>query len=290
MSYSEQTPYLGLPIRSASDTFNTLDNNEGFRTTDTKVKQAVDDSAQAKEDATEAKSNASEAVNAVGELEGIVEAQGGTLDEHAERLVILSNRVTAQGAQIALKANASSIAPLYDAEAGTYEVDDVVMHLGQLYKCNTQITVPETFDVNKWDVTDVESLIGSSGSTVPASNVSYNDTLTQLGANNVQGAIVALKTLIDDIGGDSMPALDFANPLHTFSANNLSYTATKECYLCGSMIRGSGNACVLTVAGTDISTIYENDSTFINPLKISSGDTITLSIACDKLHIFDVVS
>lgn len=29
-----------------------------------------------------------------------------------------------------------------------------------------------------------------------------------------------------------MPALDFANPLHTFSSN-LTYTATKDCYLFG---------------------------------------------------------
>ena len=273
MSYSEQTPYLGLPIRSASDTFNTMDNNDAFRTTDTKVKQAVDDSAQAKEDATEAKSNASEAVNAVGELEGTVEAQGGALDEHAERLVILSNRVTAQGAQIALKANASSIAPLYDDEAGTYEVDDVVMHLGQLYKCNTQITVPESFDVNKWDVTDVESLIGGSGGTVPASNVSYIDTLTQLGANNVQDAIVALKTLIDSMGGGGMKPLDMSNKI---AISTTTETPDTDGVVFGYFRQGTGS-CKLTIDGVDIAEATANVDVTNLYFPVAEGQAIALT-------------
>ena len=36
-----------------------------------------------------------------------------------------------------------------------------------------------------------------------------------------------------------MPALDFANPLHTFSSASKTFTATEECYLYGVFIYGS---------------------------------------------------
>lgn len=203
MSYSEQTPYLGLPIRSSSDTFNTLDNNDAFRLTDQKVKEAVDNAAQATDDASDALTIAGEAKTIAESAAGSIDGINATLDEHAERLVILSNRQTSQGNAIKTKAASTSIGELYDAEEGTYVVGARIVYDGQFYRCITAVSTPEDFDIAKWEPINIDSLLPSGGS-IDADDVSYNDTLTQLGANDVQGAIVALKTLIDNIGGSTM--------------------------------------------------------------------------------------
>ena len=50
---------------------------------------------------------------------------------------------------------AQNIAPEYDEDAGTYQVDDYCIESGQLYKCNTAISTPEVFDSSKWDSTTI---------------------------------------------------------------------------------------------------------------------------------------
>lgn len=210
MSYSNQTPYIGFPIRSATDTFNTMDNNEAFEVADTKIKEAHDNAETATTDAASAVVTAGEAKTIAEGAAGDIDRIDGTLDEHAERLVILSNRQTSQAAAIKTKAAATSIGNLYDPEDGVYAIDDLVVYDGQLYVCTTAVTVPEAFDPAKWDAKDVVSMLPSPGGSIDADDVAYNDTLTQLGASDVQDAIVALKTLIDNIGGGNM-IMDTAN-------------------------------------------------------------------------------
>ena len=207
MSYSNQTPYIGFPIRSATDTFNTMDNNEAFEVADTKIKEAHDNAETATTDAASAVETAGEAKTIAEGAAGDIDRIDGTLDEHAERLVILSNRQTSQAAAIKTKAAATSIGNLYDPEDGVYAIDDLVVYDGQLYVCTTAVTVPEAFDPAKWDARDVVSMLPSPGGSIDADDVAYNDTLTQLGASDVQDAIVALKTLIDNIGGGSMKSI-----------------------------------------------------------------------------------
>jgi hypothetical protein len=92
----------------------------------------------------------------------------------------------------------------------------------------------------------------------------------------------------------ALPNLDFANPLYTFTANGQSYTATKDCYLLGTMgntTGGSANVKINNVviwnrsAGGD----YATGETLNIPLtKISSGDTIAVNGASTlgALHVF----
>lgn len=86
------------------------------------------------------------------------------------------------------------------------------------------------------------------------------------------------------IGGGDMVALDYSNPLHTFSSGNLTYTATKDCYLVGGT-PNTGNT-TITVNGC---TIAGHASTtgwgFIGPLKLKSGDTVTTTVAQAELHV-----
>ena len=97
-------------------------------------------------------------------------------------------------------------------------------------------------------------------------------------------------------GGGGMPILDYANPLHTFSANNLSYTANKDCYVSGALAAGSTN-CTLSINGTNIAWngfinfVQDNRVNFyISPIKIKSGDIVAVNSAADFLHVFDVIS
>ena len=89
----------------------------------------------------------------------------------------------------------------------------------------------------------------------------------------------------------TMPSLNFANPLHTFSTGNLSYTAVKTCYLLGLLPVQSG-VNKLSINGTEIATTVGNvnSETYIPLIKLNAGDTVTLTVASTYLHVFDVVS
>lgn len=81
--------------------------------------------------------------------------------------------------------------------------------------------------------------------------------------------------------------LDYANPLHTFSSGNLTYTATEDCYLCGSI--GQDNA-TLTINGTQVAKGWYGSgyvsNPFISPIKISIGDVVSVSAASPILNIY----
>lgn len=252
MSYSNQTPYLGLPIRSSGDTFNTLDNNDAFELTDTKVKEAVDNATAATEDASEAKTIANGAKETAEQVAGDIDGIDATLDEHAERLVILSNRQTSQAAAIKTKAASTSIGDLYDPEEGTYAVDDRIVYEGQLYQCVTAVTTPEDFDVTKWTSINMVDILPSPGGSIDAEDVSFDDTLAQLGANDVQDAIVALKTLIDNIGGANMKCALFGTVQATTNGvpvdiSSLNLTSAEDYMV---ILSGDGVGVGTTYTGT----------------------------------------
>jgi hypothetical protein len=98
-----------------------------------------------------------------------------------------------------------------------------------------------------------------------------------------------------EIGGGGMPALDFANPLYTFSCS-VSYTATKDCYLCGSVEANDNSNSIVSIDGTAIANGHSfADSVsfcYIPPILIKAGSVVTTSsvLSNSKLHIFDVIS
>lgn len=89
-----------------------------------------------------------------------------------------------------------------------------------------------------------------------------------------------------------MPALDFANPLYTFSNTNTSYTATKDCYLCGTCTNSSQDGSLM-INGTVIVRSGNNSSIlpgkYIPPIKLTAGDVVTHNFVNlgNELHIFD---
>lgn len=60
---------------------------------------------------------------------------------------------------ISTKADLSLIAQTYDATSGTYEIGDLVVYNGGLYKCTTDISLPEAWDSTHWTTTTLAEII-----------------------------------------------------------------------------------------------------------------------------------
>lgn len=86
------------------------------------------------------------------------------------------------------------------------------------------------------------------------------------------------------------PSLNYSTPLHTFSTGNLTFTATKECYLFGEMPVQSGlnqlsiNNTVIAITNGSV-----NSHAMIPLTKLNSGDVVTVTIQTTSLHVFDVI-
>lgn len=179
-------------------------------------------------------------------------------------------------------------------------------------------------------MTRVRALENQGGGQSPlASSVLYDNATSGLQATNVQGAIdeldstldivsqgvqtngthigdlttllttakgnlvSAINELVGMIGGGGMPNLDYANPLYTFKENQLSYTATKECYVCGSIITSGSTNTSLLINNTAVArNVAETCPVFVSPLKLKAGDivSVTNTVGNETLHVYDVVS
>lgn len=92
-----------------------------------------------------------------------------------------------------------------------------------------------------------------------------------------------------------MPILDFANPLHSFGAGNLSYTATKECYLLGNLSNfNSPGAPTITINGTSVYSLNGSggghEICTIPLTKLNANDVVTVTGGFTVLRVYDVVS
>ena len=108
--------------------------------------------------------------------------------------------------------------------------------------------------------------------------------------------------LIAGIGGN-MLALDFANPLYSFSSTNLTYTATEDCYLFGNIstagTTATDSAYTLSIEGVELSHAFipgtvtkSTFGAFIGPIKLVAGQTVTITLSSNvycNLHVFKEV-
>ena len=131
----------------------------------------------------------------------------------------------------------------------------------------------------KTDVTDLDNLMG-------------NTSITAIGDGTVTGAISSLdldiQSLREEIPSMANPSLNFTTPLHTFSSGNLTFTATKDCYLFGIKPALSGGN--ININGLVIPATTQNPEQYISPLKLTTGDVVTCSVAMPNLHVLDVAS
>lgn len=290
MSYTNTTTHYQWPLPEETDLFNGLDDNQMKEDLDEKIYNLEQRSTGDHEAVTQLNARVTEVEQTVGGYDEQIEQLEGTVGEHAERLVNLTNRQTELSRRLNGKAGESTIASEYNEEE-SYLVGDFVYHNNILYKASAASATPAgTFDADDWDIAILtDELGGSTPGSIAAANVSFDDTVAQLGANNAQTAIVALKALIDNMGGDGgMPTLNYSNPLHSFTSNNLTYTATKECYLVGAAY-GAGTGSV-TINSNAVAT-WRNDSALSSMssvcLKLSQGDVVTVTSEVTSLHVFD---
>lgn len=92
-----------------------------------------------------------------------------------------------------------------------------------------------------------------------------------------------------EIGGGSMPALDYSNPLKTFDSST-SYTATKECYLIGQLTVNNNKLSINSkiIMRADAAS-GEFVKPFINGIRLSRGDTVTILSTETYLHVFGLI-
>ncbi len=95
------------------------------------------------------------------------EADQGALD-------IAAVTVTANAADAKASGAISDLSDAYDATS-TYNVGDYVIYNNLLYRCTTNITVPESFDGNHWTRTTVEEIAAGLNNAIAQLRSDVND-------------------------------------------------------------------------------------------------------------------
>lgn len=262
MSYASGTPFLNLPQTVGSDHRDWFDTNEAFLNLDTKMKTLWDGSSSTETILTALQESVATLSTDVSTLSGIVSGHTSTITTINESLVLINTALNALNTQVVGKFDSVGIADAYDSTYGVYSVGDVVTYNGQRYICTTAVTAAEPFDVSKWNAKDIQAEL---------------DEIREL------------------IGGGYMPTLNYTSPLHTFSSGNLTFTATKECYLAGTLTTVNNQVNTLSINSTQVATSYFNDTngvSYTNNIfyKLSAGDVVAINQAAGTLHVFDVVA
>ena len=89
-----------------------------------------------------------------------------------------------------------------------------------------------------------------------------------------------------------MPALNYSTPLHNFASGGVTYTATKDCYVCGALNSSTlyiDNTVIAVAVNSTIKTSQYSTSienVFVSPLLVKAGSVITVSAACE-IKVFE---
>ena len=114
----------------------------------------------------------------------------------------------------------------------------------------------------------------------PLRNVNYyNGKLYQITSTGQRGSEIKMS---------SYPTLNYTTPLHSFSNSAKTYTATKDCYLVGTVAHGaSGSEEIISINDKNITATPASTTEFIF-LKLSIGDKVVGSNfnSDGKLHVF----
>lgn len=92
-----------------------------------------------------------------------------------------------------------------------------------------------------------------------------------------------------------MPRLNYATPLHTFDSSHLSYTATKDCYLIGTISSaGQGASNKVTIENKPVYQVWGVSNSYNTAMEIpltpiASGQTVAITSVgyADILYILE---
>lgn len=147
--------------------------------------------------------------------------------------------------------------------------------------------------------TDVQSAIDEVDATLGVavsgvqSNSGHIGDLTLLETTSKSDLVSAINEVLSQIGG-GMPLLDYANPLHDFSVSGQgTWTATKDCYILGSVSGWNGANGDVTIDGTNVAHAgsWSNDTSScgFGPLKVAQGSVIAVTNQC-SVRAFEEVT
>ena len=312
MSYANGTTNYNLPQTVGTDKRDWFDTNKPFEDVDADLHEAV----------TKARESASDITTLAGRVSNVETAQS----TQAQDIVDIKATQETQGTAITSLGNKiddvedDCLDMICAVDEGTAHVATVAVTTGHYFRYNNVLYIA-TIDIAIGDTivpntncraTNVATELEAGGAPVIDDSITgLTTTWSSQKINSIEGALADLQTtdksslvaaineVLSQIGGGAMPALDFANPLHTFSSGNLTYTASKDCYLYGA-VDGSGGSQTITIDGT---LVYSTTGTTggsvvsnaghgseISVVKIPSGTTVVCSVAMPSLHIFDVVA
>ena len=179
MSYANGTSFLNLPQTVGTDKRDWFDTNEAFLDLDAKVKAAYEggiDTAAALAALSETVSGLSTTVS---DLNTTVGQHTTSITTITEALTLINTTLTGLDTSVKTKFDSAGIADPYDAEHGTYDVDDVVTYNSQRYVCHTAVTAAEPFDADKWTAEDVQTVFANISGDIS----DINTALTNLESN-----------------------------------------------------------------------------------------------------------
>ena len=311
MSYEHGTTHYNLPQTEAGDTRDWFDTNEAFRQIDEAIYSANQTAGQATADIVTVKEDISDLKDADTTMTGRVDGVESRVTATETRINRLETEVT-DGVQD-LKDSICSIEEASATAAYKHDTGDFFWYNDTLYKATANIAIGQQIvpDTNcKTTNITTELLAGGQGgveiddSVVSATKVwsSYkvNEEIKPKAGDTryYSGKIQYYDGSAwqdAQIGGGDMPTLDYSNPLHTFGSGSHTFTATKDCYLLGSIRCGmTGNTAVtingLTIANCDVtgSNAGSAQANLVIPcIKLSSGDVVTVSADSANLHVYE---
>ena len=127
------------------------------------------------------------------------------------------------------------------------------------------------------DITNINNWIG-------------NNSIVGIGDGSGSGAIAYLNTVLNNlIKEGAMPKLDYGTPLYTFSDSNLTYTATKKCYLVGE-VRVSVSASQSCSISLDINGKQYGYASKLSSTSVSAGAGSVINVDIKPLDVGDIVT
>lgn len=133
-------------------------------------------------------------------------------DFAANDVVYPDFKTSAKSITGAVNQTLANFADEYD-DTATYEVDDIVLYSGNLYKCTTAVTTAEAFDPTKWTQGKATDFFSGGG-------VTLNKILEAYAANDAQDNVVPRTT---------WDANDYDSSYLSYSTSTHKWTVLQNC-------------------------------------------------------------
>lgn len=202
MAFTNQTTHYGLPQWIGSDKPTYLvDQNNAYQTIDSEIYNANVTAGEAVTTANGASATAGAASATAADALSAAQTASSTADSaltaaqdagtvaQAAQTAAGAAQTAAEAAQAAAAGNSiTNLAPAYDSTI-TYDIGALVTQDGKLYQCIVAVTIPEQFDINKWDDKTASEVFAAL-----AGEISYSDNAITLDAASGLNAITTYQS------------------------------------------------------------------------------------------------